>query len=161
VKSNQTAFYSNILSFLRSADHLIPEIIELSKWVSPSWKVTEESLWKLEQCVNRGSEMENTEELFTIPNDFIKEAFRDLSALKNPVAMDLFDRLAKTCIATYANGEDMFLWAKSVKERPGGSAVIVLHVSNLERFREIVERHDLVDNDTDLHILEEGIQFQS
>lgn len=105
--------------------------------------------------------MEDDEELYTTKNDFIKEAFRDLSTLKNPVAMDLFDRLAKTCIPTYANGEDMFLWAKSVKEHSDGSAVIVLHVSDLERFRKLIEQHDLVDNDTNLHTLEEGIQFQS
>lgn len=158
------AFYSTILDYLKSdveVDELIPEILKLAEASSPSWEATEEELRKLEQCVNRSSEVEDDEEWSTTTNDFIKSAFKDLSVLKNPLAMDLFDRLAKTCIPTYANGEDMFLWARSVKARPDGSAVIVLHVSDLERFRRIMESHDNVDNSTCLFTLEDGIQLGS
>jgi len=124
-----------------------------------SWDATEETLLKLEQCVNRPSEVKDDEDWTTTTNDFVKAAFKDLSVLKDSAAMDLFDRLAKTCLPTYRNGEDMFVWAKTVKERPDGSAVIVLHVSDLERFRRIVEEHELTVRECDS--LEQCVQFGS
>jgi hypothetical protein len=164
MKTNQIAFYSAILTYIKSdveVDELIPEILKLAEASSPSWEATEESVRKLEQCINRQSEVEDDHEWSTTKNDFTKAAFKDLSVLKNPVAMDLFDRLAKTCLQTYAQNEDLLIWAKSVKERPDGSAVIVLHVSDLERFRKIIEDHDFVDGSTECNTLEECIQIGS
>ena len=157
-------FYSAILSYIRSdveIDELIAKILKLAEEASPSWEATDESLRLLEQCVNHSSEIEDDDEWSSTTNDFIKCAFKDLSVLKNPLAMDIFDRLARATSPTFNNGEDMCIWSKSIKERPDGSGVIVLHVSDLERFREEIERHDLVDSSTHLHTLEEGIIFGS
>ena len=157
-------FYSTILAYVQTwvdPEGLMSKVLGLSETSSLSWEATEESVRKLEQCVNRPSEVEDDDELSTTTNDFVKSAFMDLSVLKNPDAMNLFDKLAKSCLPTYSNGEDIFIWARSVKERSDGSAVIVLHVSDLERFREIIERHDLVDDSTECNALEECVQLGS
>lgn len=157
-------FYLKILGYLchdDEPDSLITDILQLAGNASPSWEVSDESLRMLERCVNRSSEIEDDDEWSSTTNDLIKCAFKDLSVLKNPIAMDVFDRLAKAASPTFKNGEDMCIWAKSVKERPDGSAVIVLHVSDLERFRKEIEQHDFVDGSTHLHTLEEGIIFGS
>lgn len=164
MKNNVIVFYKTVLAYLHIGvefDNTISVILDLSKETSPSWETTKESVRKLEQCVNHSSQVEDDEEWSTVLNDFVKSAFKDLSVLKNPEAMDLFDSLGKTCIPTYRNGEDVFIWARSVKERPDGSAVIVLHVSDLERFRKIIEEHDLVDGSTECYSLEECIQLGS
>lgn len=140
----------------------IGKLVEMSEKLNPSWKATEESLLKLEQYSNRGSEIENDDELFTLLQDFAKDAFRDLSSVRDDgEAMEVFHKLASDVIPTYGNGEDIFVWAKSVKERPGGSGIVVLHVTDLERFRQMIEDHEYTDNNTVYTTLENGIQIGS
>ncbi len=157
-------FYATMLSYLE-ADfedaQLVKQLVEAAQKVKPSWETTEESVLKLEQAVNRGSEIKDDDELYSILHDFDKAAFRDLSVIKEDAAMDVFHRLASKVSATFRSGEDMFVWAKSVKERPDGSAVIVLHVSDLERFRKLIEEHDLADNSTEDGSLESGVLIGS
>jgi hypothetical protein len=164
VKNNLIAFYKTILAYLIidiEFDNTISVILDLFRKSSPSWEATEESIRKLQECVNYPSLVEDDSDWSTTLNDFIKSAFKDLSILKNPEAMELFDELAKKCLPTFRHGEDMFIWARTIKERVGGSAVIVLHVSDLERFRKIIEEHDLVDGSTECYTLEECIQLGS
>lgn len=157
-------FYATVFSYLTSdieIDELIPEILKLSKEVSPSWEATEESIRFLERCINRSSFVEDDDEWNSTLNDFIKEAFKDLSVIKNPLAMDLFGKLARATSPMFNNGEVLCIWAKTIRERPDGSGVIVLHVSDLDKFRHEIENHDSVDSFTQLHSLEEGIMLES
>jgi hypothetical protein len=157
-------FYATVVSYLQAEfddENVVAEIIALAGKANPSWEITRESLALLELCVNRGSTVEEEDLEQITRNDFAKAAFRDLSVLKDNEAMDIFDQVAKTCVPTYAVGEDMFVWARTVKERPDGSAVIVLHTSNLERLRRLLENHDFVDSTTNCLSLEEGIQIGS
>lgn len=164
MKPNIIGFYQSILDYLESDiedQKPVNKILELGLLSLPSWETTKENIEKLEQCVNRSSEVEDDDEWSMTTNDFVKAAFKDLSVLRDPAAMVLFDSIGRICIPTYANGEDVFIHAKSVKERQDGSGVIILHVSDLERFRKILEDHDNVDSSTSLHTLEEGIQIGS
>jgi hypothetical protein len=162
--NNRIAFYSAILNYLQSEfddEGMVKKIIDLSNDCSPSWEATADSIADLEQYVNRGSEIENEDELFTLLNDFVKDAFKDLSVLKNPAAMELFHKLAVKVLPSFRAGEDIFIWAKSVKERPDGSGIIMLHVTDLERFRKELQDHDLIDGSTENYTLEEVIQLGS
>lgn len=163
--SNQRiAFYTTILNYLQlehDDEAVVKQVIELSKGCSPSWEATEDSLAELEQYSNRGSQIVDDEQLYTLLNDFAKAAFKDLSVLKNPMAMDVFHKLAAQVVPSHRKGHDVLVWAKSLKERPDGSAVIVLHVSDLERFRKELEEHRLIDGSTVNNTLEECIQIGS
>ena len=157
-------FYAAVLAYIRSTvevEGAINTIIKLAKATSPSWSATEESITFLERCCNRNSLVKDDDEWSTAMNDFIKAAFRDLSVLKNPAAMEVFRKLANAVLPTCANGEDMFIWARTIKERPDGSAVVILHVSDVKRFRSMIENHDFVDNSTDFPTLEEVVQIGS
>lgn len=144
-------FYSAILSYLRSdveVDGAVEEILALAKKASPSWEATEESVTFLEQCCNRQSSVGEDEGWSETINDFVKAAFKDLSVLKDPAAMTTFRELASEVSSTFSVGEDMLIWARTIKERADGSAVVILHVSDIERFRRLIEQHDFVDNST-------------
>lgn len=145
-------FYATVLSYLEADfedEQIVKQLVEMSTKVNPSWDTTEENISKLEQAVNRGSEIEDDDELYSVLHDFNKAAFRDLSVIRDDAAMDVFHRLASKVSSTYEIGDDMLIWAKTVKSRPDGSGVITLHVSNLERFRKLIEEHDFVDNSTE------------
>ena len=144
-------FYSAILTYLRSdveVDETVKEILALAKKASPSWKATEESIMFLEQCCNRQSSVGEGEGWSETINDFVKAAFKDLSVLKDPTAMKTFKDLASQVSSTFSVGEDMLIWARTIKERADGSAVVILHVSDIERFRRLIEEHNFVDNST-------------
>lgn len=94
-------------------------------------------------------------------NDFVKAAFRDLSPLRDPKAMDLFKEVADEIGTTFNNGDDMLIWARTVKERSDGSGILLIHFTNLQRFRDIIEEHDLADDVSDCHSLEDGVLIGS
>lgn len=157
-------FYQLVFSYLQSDFDdpvLAQKIVEFSKEAKPSWSTTIARLEFLEQCCNRGSSVENDEHWSETTVDFAKAAFRDLSVIKNPLAMELFWKIANKYVPTFGNGEDFFVWARNVKVRPDGSAVILLHVTDLERFRELIEEHDLVDTSTQVGTLEHVVQIGS
>ena len=157
-------FYATVLSYLQSEfedENAVSEIIALGKKASPSWEATEKGIGFLEQCCNRQSSVKDDEKWSTCMNDFVKAAFKDLSVLKNPEAMGLFRKVADAVVPTFASGEDMLIWARDIKERHDGSAVVILHVSDLERFRRLIENHDFVDSSSEGSILEEVIQIGS
>lgn len=143
-------FYSAVLNYIRATieeDGAIEHILELAKKAFPSWKANEESVSFLEKCCNRNSSVKDEDEPFDTINGFVKAAFKDLSVLKDPAAMRMFDGIASLS-ATYRHGDDILIWARNIKIRDDGSAVVILHVSNIERFRELIEKHDLVDKPT-------------
>ena len=149
-KNPAVLFYLAILAYIRSTvevEGAVEEILALGKKASSSWEVTEESVRFLEQCCNRQSSVGEDEGWSETINDFVKAAFKDLSVLKDPAAMTTFRGLASEVSSTF--GEDMLIWARDIKERADGSAVVILHVSNIERFRKFIEDHDFVDDATD------------
>lgn len=157
-------FYATILSYLQAEfedENMVTDILNISQKAVPSWEVTTESIALLEQCVNRGSTIEEEDLEQITRNDFVKAAFRDLSVLKNDDAMDVFDQVAKACSPTYAVGEDMLIWARTVKERPDGSAVIVLHTTDLKRLRALIEDHDNADKVSGFPTLEGSVLIGS
>ena len=90
----------------------------------------------LEQITNRPSELSTQEyDESEVQQDFVTAAFKDLSVLKNPAAMSLFGKI-RDCIALDG---DSFIWARKVIARPDGSAVVILHVSDLQKFAYIIE----------------------
>lgn len=136
-------FYFAILVYIQAEftrEGAILEILELAPKVNSSWEATKESVEFLEQCCNQQSSV-SEETCSDTKEAFLKAAFKDLSVLKNPQAMDLFYKLR---VQVMFEQDDTYLWAKSINERPDGSAVIVLHVSNLEDFRKMIENHHTV-----------------
>lgn len=159
------AFYRSVLSYIQSEFEIhgaVEKIVALAGKAQPSWEATAETVTVLEKCRNRGSREVSDDEVWsTTLNDFVKAAFRDLSPLKDESAMDLFKKVADGIGTTFSNGDDMLVWARTVKERPDGSGVLVLHVTDLERFRRLIEDHDLADQDSDQHSLEGGVLIGS
>lgn len=100
-----------------------------------SWVATDESIEMLERCVNRGSTVTDEDEWSEIREEFVLAAFRDLSPMKNPLAMETFRKLQEKCL--FEIGEHL-VWARKVNRRDDGSAVIVLHVSDLSLFEKLV-----------------------
>ena len=70
-------------------------------------------------------------------------AFKDLSSLKDPEAMQTFCMLRQAC---RFDEELDFVWARNVHRRKDGSAVLTLHVSNLGRFNSLYNRHGNIVN---------------
>jgi len=102
-----------------------------------SWEMTEESLRLLHRCVNESSTVDD-EEWTETRNAFVTAAFKDLSSLRNPHAMRVFNKLRVTCTL---NDEELFLWRRKVTKRPDGSAVMVIHVSDVELFEGLLGEH--------------------
>jgi len=145
-------FYFAILVYIKAdftREGAIQEILELVPKVNPSWEASEETVEFLEQCCNKQIAVSD-ETISDTKEIFLKAAFKDLSVLKNPEAMDLFYKI-RVEVALEQN--DNYIWSKSVKERPDGSAIIVLHVSCLEHFRKMIENHHRVTGSS----LEEGV----
>lgn len=158
-------FYRAVLDFIQSDTEFadaIKKIIALAERASPSWEATTESLAFLEKCSNRGgTEVEDEDLLYSTLNNFVKAAFRDLSPLRDLGAMDLFMEVANEVSPTFYNGDDIIIWARTVKERPDGSGVLVLHVTDLKRYRELTEDHNNVDSSTKENSLEYGVLIGS
>lgn len=158
-------FYREVLNYIQAEDEIegaVEKIVALAEKAKPSWEATAESVAFLEKTRNRGSREVTDDDVWsTTLNDFVKAALRDLSPLKDPEAMDLFKEVADEIGTTFNNGDDMLIWARTVKERPDGSGVLVLHVTDLKRFRDFIEDHDLADKVSDCHSLEEGVLIGS
>ena len=158
-------FYREVLTYIQAEDEIdgaIQKIVALAQKASPSWEATAESVAFLEKTRNRGSREVTDDDVWsTTLNDFVKAAFRDLSPLKDEEAMELFKEVADGIGTTFNNGDDMLVWARTVKERPDGSGVLVLHVTDLKRFRDFIEDHDLADKVSDHHSLEGSVLIGS
>lgn len=157
-------FYVLVLSYLQAEfedEHSVKQIVDLAKKANPSWETTAKSVKYLEKCCNRGSSVKDDNVWSATKADFAKAAFKDLSVLKNPEAMDVFQKIANLLIPTYEAGEDILIWARDIKQRPDGSGVVILHVSDVARFRQMIEDHDLVDNSTKDGSLEGVVQIGS
>jgi hypothetical protein len=158
-------FYQSVLNYIQARHEIegeIKKIVALAQKASPSWEATMESVSFLETCRNRGSfEVEDSELWSATLNDFVKAAFRDLSPLRGDEAMELFKKVADEIGTTFNCGDDMLIWARTVKERSDGSGILVIHVTDLNRFRDFVENHDLSDNSSEFHSLEEGVLIGS
>ncbi len=102
----------------------------------PSWELTDESLALLDRCVYNCSSL-NDEAWTHTRNDFIIAAFKDLSTFRNPKAMMIFGKLR--ALMTMNEGE-LLLWVRNVIKRSDGSAVIVMHISNLEAFEGMLHK---------------------
>ncbi len=155
-------FYAAILAYLQSDTEeigAVGKILELAKKASPSWEATEKSVKFLEQCCNSSSTVEDDDAWDRMVDDFTLAAFRDLSIQKNQAAMDLFIKVGKEVSPCFAHGDDILIWARSIKERPDGSAVIVLHVSDIKRFRKLMLEEPFITSSSDDHeaSLEDGI----
>jgi hypothetical protein len=158
-------FYREVLSYIKAEDEIegaVEKIVALAEKASPSWEATAESVALLESARNRGSMEVKDDDVWSITlNDFVKAALRDLSPLKDPEAMELFKEVADEIGTTFNNGDDMLVWARTVKERPDGSGILVLHVTDLKRFRDMIEDHDFADKVSHCHSLEEGVLIGS
>jgi hypothetical protein len=146
--------YNLILQYLEDGNYkaaarecLLGNLEQFSRMVS--WELNEENLKLLWTCVNRSSTLDD-DMLFETQNVFITEAFKDLSSLRNPHAMSVFAKLRAICVAN--NGE-ILLWGRKVTKRTDGSAVMVLHVSNLEAFEKMLHR------ETGHGFLQEGLMI--
>ncbi len=101
-----------------------------------SWELTKEHLDQLDRCVN-DSKSVGDDEWEETRHEFIITAFKDLSGVRDPRAMILFDQLRTLCTV---NDGELLLWSKKVITRPDGSAVLVLHVSDLEAFERMLHK---------------------
>ena len=138
------AFYEFVLWYLENGNQR--ELAQLSllgnmhRWnkdnVHLSWDVTEENLRLLDRSVNESGTLDD-ETWTNTRNEFIVSAFKDLSTFRNPEAMSIFEKLRTVC--TMNDGE-LMLWGRNVTKRSDGSAVIVLHVSDLEKFEKMLHR---------------------
>jgi hypothetical protein len=136
-------FYTAVLAYLQSKfedEGDVQKILQLASKASPSWEATEKSLGNLELCCNRGSTVKDENLESDTRAAFAVAAFKDLSVLRNPEAMELFRKIDQE---VQCGMGDTYIWARKVNERPDGSAVIVLHVSDLADFRRMIEKEDL------------------
>ncbi len=150
-------FYREVLNYIQTDEEIegaVQKIVALAQKASPSWEATEESVAFLEKTRNRGSSEVTDDDVWST-------TFRDLSPLKDEAATDLFKKVADGIGTTFNNGDDMLVWARTVKERTDGSGVLVLHVTDLKRFRDLIEDHHLVDSVSDHHSLEGGVLIGS
>jgi hypothetical protein len=158
-------FYREVLNYIQADNEIegaIEKIIMLAQKANPSWEATEESMAFLEKARNRGSQEVQDDEVWSATlNDFVKAAFRDLSPLKGEEAMKLFKEVADGIGTTFKNGDDTLVWARTVKERSDGSGVLVLHVTDLARFRDMIEDHHDVDATSTCHSLEGSVLIGS
>lgn len=100
------------------------------------WVGTEETLNELHECIHRvNDKYDDTYE--SILEEFAITAFKDLSSLRDPAALGVFERLTQVC---RINHLAHFIWPRKIIERKDGSAVIILHVSSLGTFEEILNR---------------------
>ena len=138
-------FYAALLAYIESdieVDGAVEEILKLAKEASPSWEVTEEDVEGLEEVCNRPARLDEEEhekynDLRDLAEEVVVAAFKDLAVLKWPLAMDLFGKLRDRV----ALPGDSFVWARSIKKRSDGSALVILHVSDYERFKGMIEGH--------------------
>ena len=127
------AVYQLILWYLECGEKapmakqmLLGNLPQLSKVVS--CELTEESLKRLlGYLVNYEREVGWFQEV----GRFFMAAFKDLSSLRNPRAMEIFKNLRKIA-SPYMN--HLNLWARKISKRPDGSAFIILHISDYEVF---------------------------
>jgi hypothetical protein len=116
-----------------------------------SWEATDDELQLLGQCVNRGSSVINEELWSKTREGFVLAAFKDLSPMKNPLAMETFRNLQEICLFEIS---EYILWARKIMKRDDGTAVIVLHVSDFSRFEKLVNEQTPVMGD-----LENGVMI--
>lgn len=132
-------FYKALTGFLGNSSNISfvrKDVLRLaSACIELTWIGTDESLTTLHECIHRVSDKyDDTYE--SILEQFIIVAFKDLSVQRDPAAMGMFERLQRTC-GTKSLGH--FVWPRKIIERKDGSAVIVLHVSDLRQFEEILD----------------------
>ena len=132
-------FYAKLVHFFQEdyeVEGYANEIIELAKKAQPTLpEITSEYISLLEKCVNHSDEVDDEYWLET-KEEFVCGAFKDLTAIREKRAMDLFYKV-QSLILPDVDG-DLFVWNKKIKSRPDGSAIIVLHVSNEEYFNRML-----------------------
>ena len=143
MKNNTYQFYVLCQNFLTLQPHpevpTAAQIVEFARTCEGlSWKPEVEGLELLEKCVNRSSEVKDDDVWMDTKNMFIIDAFKDLSSLRDPKAMQLFEQLYRQ--ASFAEKDSNIIWARKVMKRPGGSAVVILHVQDYTTFKRMVER---------------------
>lgn len=138
-------FYWQLLEHCRNdigGSILTQGILSLAKKAKPSWIATEENVrlvreWYLDSNeLNSGTNAkEKRLTAHKLMLDLLAAAFKDLSPLKNPAAMALFFEIKQA----FCLPEDVFVWARNIKQREDGSGVIILHVSDVDTFRRTME----------------------
>ncbi len=86
------------------------------------------------KCVNDNENSNNKQWELSVET-LMTSAFKDLSAVRDPEALQTFARLRRVC---FMDKKELFLWSRKRTEREDGSAVIVLHVSNLRAFESLI-----------------------
>jgi hypothetical protein len=98
--------------------------------------VSADKLLFLEKIVKHRGEV-LTEDLPSDPReDFIISAFRDLSPMKNPEAMELFQAFRKACLPE--EDAENIIWVRKIVRRKDNTAVLVLHVNDLDVFENMI-----------------------
>jgi len=143
MKKNTYQFYVLLHNFLALQPHpelpTIKDIVEFAKTCEGlSWEATEESVEFLERSVNRSSTIDDDDAWMDALNEFIVSAFKDLSSLRDPKGMELFGKLHKK--TSNAAIDENIVWTRKVIGRQDGSAVVILHVADYEKFKKLVEK---------------------
>lgn len=123
----QIVLNENIVLMEGQVDHLCELASKCGDKISV--EVDRDWLLLIDRCVKRSNELEDGVWLDT-KEEFIIAAFKDLSIIKDSIAMEIFDKLRETTVMD----EEVMLFARKIKKRENGSAVIILHVSNLSWF---------------------------
>jgi len=111
-----------------------------------SWKPSLDSI----DLVMQGffANPETAESARRAKNDFLLCAFKDLSVIKDPLAMEVFRQL--NLEGSVGGGiKASYIWARRTHKRQDGSAVLVLHVSDLERIKKMI--HDEANSRSEIH----------
>ena len=138
-------FYRNLLDFVREHENTENgrrKILACAqKTFGLSWNIDDSEISNLHFVCSNPQKHEigmfSEAQLYSVKK-FIIAAFHDLSVIKNPHAMCLFMEFNK--ITQYSGFLTMF--AKTIVPRYGGSGIIVLHVSDTEKFSSFIRRHD-------------------
>jgi len=140
-------FYSALLSYLqhkKDVDQTRNKLLDIaSRCSSLCWTVEDRILSMLFNAAHEESSLDvrrTTEEFRTenqqkeLRQNFRIWAFKDLSPMKNPLAMKLFGKLNELGPVRSDERSQHVIWARKIHKRADGSAVINLHVSCLTRF---------------------------
>ena len=127
-------FYIVLLAFFQKNKCSLADInrlVNLAKRLKLCWTVDSENL----QIYFDAFKKDDTYWKWVEKREFIRiHAFKDLTTLKDPKAMEIFNGFKHLGPPVNSEGcaNNFFVaWAKKIQERPDGSGIITLHVSDM------------------------------
>lgn len=129
-KLSARAALKDIQVFCDAYVNELDQLCVLATNAEVDWKKSDlDLLWT---CVNDPTTVESDDTWLNTKEGFVVSAFKDLSVIKNPEAMKLFAEIRNLMLGE--NTTDAVVWTRTVKARPDGSVVYIIHASSQKMF---------------------------